>query len=196
MVGRSPRDRLCLLIDDFDLECAGDFEPYAKVADAHPIAASPASRNVQVQAIRRPLHARVRARGTDIGFSNKPPYCFLFIFLSFFCFFSFFPSFSLLAMFGSFLCCFNSPAAPAAGEIWVQKKRVVSDAPEAWIWGCCFMDFSLVCYLKTLPALAGQGETKIAKTAAGFGIILGIKGMELLWQTKQKIRLSCISLMV
>jgi hypothetical protein len=36
--------------------------------------------------------------------------------------------FFLLAMFGSFLCCFNSPAAPAAGEIWVQKKRVVSDA--------------------------------------------------------------------
>ena len=32
---------------------------------------------------------RVRARGTDIGFSNKPRSCFLFIFLSFFCFFSF-----------------------------------------------------------------------------------------------------------
>ena len=138
---------------------------------------------------RRPSHARVRARGTDIGFSNKPPSCFLFSFLSFFCFFSFFPSFSLLAMSGSFLLVVhNSSAAPAADEIRVQKKRVVSDAPEAWIWGCCFMDFSLVCYLKTLPALAGQGRSKIAKTAAGFGIILGIKGMELLWQTKQKIR--------
>jgi hypothetical protein len=54
--------------------------------------------------------------------------------------------FFLLAIFGSFLCCFNSPAALAAGEIWVQKKRVVSDAPEAWFWGCCFMDFSLVFY--------------------------------------------------
>ena len=37
----------------------------------------------------------------------------------------------LLAMFGPFLCCFNTPAAPSADEIWVQKKRVVSDAPEA-----------------------------------------------------------------
>ena len=93
------------------------------------IAASPASANVHVQAIRRPSHARVRARGTDIGFSNKPPYCFLFSFLSFFCFFSFFPSFSLLAMSGSFLrVVHNSPAAPAADEIRVQKKRVVSDA--------------------------------------------------------------------
>ena len=36
--------------------------------------------------------------------------------------------FFLLAMFGSFLCCFNSPAAPAADKIRVQKKRVVSDA--------------------------------------------------------------------
>ena len=27
------------------------------------------------------------------------------------------------AIFGSFLCCFNSPAAPAAGEIRVQKKE-------------------------------------------------------------------------
>ena len=93
------------------------------------IAASPASANVHVQAIRRPSYARVRARGTDIGFSNKPRYCFLFIFLSFFCFFSFFPSFSLLAMSGSFLLpVHNSPAAPAADEIRVQKKRVVSDA--------------------------------------------------------------------
>ncbi|MBR6586942.1 MAG: hypothetical protein IKK82_05915 [Kiritimatiellae bacterium] len=125
------------------------------------IAAPPALQNVHVQAIRRPSHARVRARGTDIGFSNKPPSCFLFIFLSFF------PSFSLLAMSGSFLrVVHNSPAAPAAGEIRVQKKRVVSDAPEAWIWGCCFMDFSLVCYLKTLPALARQGRAKIEKTAA------------------------------
>jgi hypothetical protein len=113
------------------------------------IAASPASANEQVQAIRRPSHARVRARGTDIGFSNKPRYCFLFIFLSFFCFFSFFPSFSLLAMSGSFLLpVHNSPATLAADEIRVQKKRVVSDAPEAWIWGCCFMDFSLFCFLE------------------------------------------------
>jgi hypothetical protein len=36
--------------------------------------------------------------------------------------------FFLLAMFGSFLCCFNSSTTLAAGEIWVQKKRVVSDA--------------------------------------------------------------------
>ena len=28
-----------LLIDNFNLECAGDLKPYAKVADAHPIAA-------------------------------------------------------------------------------------------------------------------------------------------------------------
>ncbi|MBP3406446.1 MAG: hypothetical protein J6N18_10110, partial [Kiritimatiellae bacterium] len=87
-----------------------------------------------------------------------------FIFLSFFCFFSFFPSFSLLAMSGSFLwVVHNSPATPAADEIRVQKKRVVSDAPEAWICGCCFMDFFLVCYLKTLPALAGQEERKLRK---------------------------------
>ena len=32
------------------------------------------------------------------------------------------------AMFGSFWGCFNSSAAPAADEIWVQKKRTVSDA--------------------------------------------------------------------
>ena len=86
------------------------------------IAASPASANVHVQAIRRPSHARVRVRGTDIRFSNKPPYCFLFIFLPSFCFFSFFPSFSLLAMSGSFLCCFNSPATPAADEIAIKKE--------------------------------------------------------------------------
>ena len=67
------------------------------------------------------------------------------------------------AIFGSFLCCFNSPAALAAGEIWVQKKRVVSDAPEAWFWGCCFMDFSLFSCLKTLPTLAGQGESETDK---------------------------------
>ena len=78
-----------------------------------------------------------------------------------------FPSFSLLAMFGSFLwVVHNSPATLAADEIRVQKRRAVSDAPEAWIWGCCFMDFSLVCYLKTLPALARQGRAKIKKTAA------------------------------
>jgi hypothetical protein len=71
--------------------------------------------------------------------------------------------FPLLAMFGSFLCCFNSSTTLAADEIWVQKKRVVSDAPEAWICGCCFMDFSLVCYLKSLPTLAGQGESETDK---------------------------------
>ena len=38
------------------------------------------------------------------------------------------------------------------------------------------MDFSLVCYLKTLPAVARPGRAKIEKTAAGFGISLGIKG--------------------
>ena len=42
----------------------------------------------------------------------------------------------LLAMFGSFLCCFNSPAIPAVDEIRVQQRHVVSDAPEAWFfWG-------------------------------------------------------------
>jgi len=109
------------------------------------IAASPAYANVHVQAIRRPSHARARARATDIGFSNKPPYCFLFIFLSFFCFFSFFPSFSLLPMSGSFLLVVhNSPATPAAGEIRVQKKRVVSDAPVTWLCVVLsFMDFLL-----------------------------------------------------
>jgi hypothetical protein len=51
-------------------------------------------------------------------------------------------------MSGSFLLpVHNSPAALAADEIWVQKKRVVSDAPEAWFWGCCFMDFSLFLFL-------------------------------------------------
>ena len=29
----------------------------------------------------------------------------------------------LLAMFGSFLCCFNTPAAPAADEIAIKKKE-------------------------------------------------------------------------
>ena len=38
------------------------------------------------------------------------------------------------------------------------------------------MDFSLVCYLKTLPTLAGRGRAKSEKSAVGFGIILGIKG--------------------
>jgi hypothetical protein len=50
-------------------------------------------------------------------------------------------------MSGSFLLpVHNSPATLAADEIRVQKKRVVSDAPEAWFGGCCFMDFSLVFY--------------------------------------------------
>ena len=56
-----------------------------------------------------------------------------------------FPSFSLLAMSGSFrLPVHNSPATLAADEIRVQKKRAVSDAPEAWFLSCSFMDFSLV----------------------------------------------------
>jgi hypothetical protein len=115
------------------------------------------------------------------------------LYLPFFLLLLFFPSFSLLAISGSFLLpVHNSPAALAADEIRVQKKRVVSDAPEAWFWGCCFMDFSLVCYLKTLPALAGQGETKIAKTAAGFGIILCIKGWSCYGKRNRKSD-SCVS---
>jgi hypothetical protein len=39
----------------------------------------------------------------------------------------------------------NSPAALAADEIRVQKKRAVSDAPEAWFGGCCFIGLSLIC---------------------------------------------------
>ena len=50
------------------------------------------------------------------------------------------------AIFGSFLCFFNSPAALAAGEIRVQKKRVVSDAPGLWSVVLLFMVFSLVFY--------------------------------------------------
>ena len=38
------------------------------------------------------------------------------------------------------------PAALAADEIRVQKKRIVFDAPRAWILRCCFMDLSFVCY--------------------------------------------------
>ena len=54
----------------------------------------------------------------------------------------------LFAMFGSFLwVVHNSSATPAADEIWVQKKRVVFDAPVA----CCdvllFMDLSLFSFL-------------------------------------------------
>jgi hypothetical protein len=82
----------------------------------------------------------------------------------------------LLAISGSFLCCFNSPAAPAAGEIRVQKKRAVSDAPEAWFGGCYFMDFSLHVYLKTLSTPVGQGRMKIGKTAVGFDMISVDKG--------------------
>ena len=53
----------------------------------------------------------------------------------------------LLAMFASFLCCFNTPAAPAADEIWVQKKRVDSDAPVACCGVLLFMDLSLFLFL-------------------------------------------------
>jgi hypothetical protein len=43
------------------------------------------------------------------------------------------------------------------------KKGAVSDAPEAWFCGCSFKDFSLVSCLKTLPTLAGQGESETDK---------------------------------
>ena len=110
--------------------------------------------------------AHVRVRGTDIGFSNKPRYCFLFIFLSFFCFFSFFPSFSLLAMSGSFLLpVHNSPAAPAADEIWVQKKsasfptrlRLGFVVVLSWI-SPCFV------YLKSLSNVRWRGIRELYKT--------------------------------
>ena len=54
------------------------------------------------------------------------------------------------AIFGSFLCFLNSPAAPAADEIRVQKKRVVSDAPEAWFGGCCFIGLSLILWISCM----------------------------------------------
>ena len=99
----------------------------------------------------------------------------------------------LLPMSGSFLLVVhNSPATPAADEIRVQKRRAVSDAPEAWFLGCSFMDFFLVCYLKTLSTLAGRGRTEIAKTAAGFGIILGIKGWSCYGKRNRKSD-SCVS---
>ena len=66
------------------------------------------------------------------------------IVFSFPSFLSFFPSFPLLPMSGSFLLVVhNSPATPAADEIWVQKKRVVSDAPVAGCGVSLFMDFLL-----------------------------------------------------
>ena len=54
------------------------------------------------------------------------------------------------------------------------------------------MDFSLVCYLKTLPALAGQGRAKSEKSAAEFGIILGIKGWSCYGKRNRKSD-SCVS---
>jgi hypothetical protein len=72
----------------------------------------------------------------------------------------------LFAIFGSFLRFLNSPATLAADEIWVQKRRAESDAPGLCSVVLLLMDFSLVCYLKTLPALARQGRAKIEKTAA------------------------------
>jgi len=80
-----------------------------------------------------------------LGLVINPGIVFSFPYLSFFCFFSFFPSFSLLPISGSFLwVVHNSPAAPAADEIRVQKKRVVSDAPETWLCVVLsFMDFLL-----------------------------------------------------
>jgi hypothetical protein len=50
---------------------------------------------------------------------------------------------NLMALFRDF--CFNSPAALAAGEIRVQKKRAVSDAQMA----SCFM-----CFLSTKRGMA------------------------------------------
>jgi hypothetical protein len=123
------------------------------------IAASPASANVHVQALRRPSHARARVRGIDNkGFSNKPPSCFLFSFLSFFCFFSFFPSFSLLLIFVSFLLpVHNSPVTLAADEIWVQKRRAVSDAPKAWFWGVVSWISPCFVYFKALSKIHRKG---------------------------------------
>jgi len=79
-----------------------------------------------------------------------------------------------------FLGFFNSPAALAAGEIRVQKRRAVSDAPEAWFGGCCFMDFSLCFYFKTLPTSAGQGRLKLRKISLN-GTIRNVKS-SLTWE--------------
>ena len=79
-------------------------------------------------------------------------------------------------MSGSFLLVVhNSPAAPAADEIRVQKKRVVSDVPEAWFGGGVLSWISpCVFFRKPRPTLAGQGRVKSEKNAVGFGIICGI----------------------
>jgi hypothetical protein len=52
--------------------------------------------------------------------------------------------------------------------------------------------YFLNCYLKTLPALAGQGRAKSEKSAAGFGIILGIKGWGCYGKRNRKSD-SCVS---
>ena len=82
---------------------------------------------------------------------------------------------SLLAMFGSFLLVVhNSPAAPAADEIRVQKSasfptrlRLGLGGVLSWISPCVF-------FRKPRPTLAGQGRVKSEKNAVGFGIICGI----------------------
>ena len=66
--------------------------------------------------------------------------------------------FSLFAIFGSFLCCFNSLAALAADEIRVQKKRTVSDAPGLCSVVLLFMDFSLFLFTsKPYSEFIGKG---------------------------------------
>ena len=71
--------------------------------------------------------------------------------------------FFLLAIFGSFLCCFNSPAAPAADEIWAQKKRVVFDAPGLGCVVLLFMDFFLFLFTSKLyPKFTGKGRERMS----------------------------------
>lgn len=74
--------------------------------------------------------------------------------------------------------CDSPPSTGTSGvgslEIRVQKRRVVSEAPEAWFGGCSFMDFSLCVFRKPRPTLAGQGRVKSEKNAVGFSIICGI----------------------
>jgi hypothetical protein len=55
------------------------------------------------------------------------------------------------------------PAALAAGEIWVQKKRVVSDAPGLCSVVLFFMDFFLFLFTSKLyPKFTGKGRERIA----------------------------------
>ena len=108
----------------------------------------------------------------------------------------------LLAMSGSFLLpVHNSPAAPAADEIRVQKKRVVSDAPRAWFFfgGGAFMDFSLVCYLKSPFNTCLKGWKycflkgwKIKQISVKCGIITTVKGQNINGDRDRKSD-SCVS---